>query len=346
MPNPFLVPLRASVLAATPLLSLVCGAVLAEGIAPPSENLHRATNTIIAAVVLEIDAPGKSSTGAFSVATQMLLFGRDPAPTKLSLRAPSWVLAQLSTGGSYVIAYTNYTSNPMLSESVVVDPNGPKVLMDPGMEPAIFKDSASIREMLAHAPSEREVESRAYLARALAGLANSDPQIQSYFSAELAYRAELPDKLNASDVLLIKQLLDNPDAHPSARAQLLELAANSSAHFDDKWLANYATQLLGSLSISGHTVAGDLSAALAQSAFAAVEKRKLVIALPKLARWIASDAPGLAEFALLAIRSQEPLQEETLVTQTLERTLLNNATRAFLVDHLRRLKIMHAAMRS
>ena len=346
MPKPFLAQLRAGLIAAIPLLGLVCGAALAEGLAPPSENLHRATNMIIAAIVLDIDAPDKNSTGAFSVATQSLLFGRDPAPTKLSLRAPSWVLAQLSTGSSYVIAYTGYTSNPMLSESVVLDPNGPKLLMDPGMEPAIFKDSASIRELLAHEPRASEVESRGYLERALAGLANRDPQMQSYFSAELAYRSELSDKLNASDVLLVKQFLDKPDAHPSARAQLLEVAANSPDRFDDLWLQKFVTQLLGSLPTSGHTVAGDLTGALTQSAFAVLEQRKLEIPLANLTRWIVSDAPGLAEFALLAIRRQAPTQEQVLLEQALERTLLNNATRAFLLDHMRRLEIMNTALQS
>jgi hypothetical protein len=346
VPNPFFATLRIGFLVTLPLLSFVCGAVLAEGLAPPSENLHRVTNNIIVAVVLGIDAPGSDVNGSFSVATQSDLFGRDSAPAKLSLRAPSWVLAQLSAGSRYVIAYSSYTSNPMLSESVVLDPKGPRVLMDPGMEPAIYIDSASTREMLAHAPSERDVESRAYLAQVLAGLASHDPQIQSYFAAELAYQSELPEKLRSSDVLLVKQLLDNSDAHPSARAHLLDMAANSQAGFDDVWLENYASHLLGSLAISGHMVVGNLSAALAQSAFTAVEKRKLVIALPKLTRWIASDAPGLAEFALLAIRRQAPLQEEAMVRQTLERSLLNNATRAFLVDHLRRLKIMRAALGS
>ena len=351
MLKPNLAPLRARVLSVTPLLSLLCTTAMAEGLAPPSENLHRATNNIIVAVVQEINLPELNATGAdangsFSVAMQSDLFGREPAPTKLSLRAPNWVLAQLSKGARYVIAYTAYSSNPMMSESVVLDPKGPMVLMDPGIEPAIFKDSASTRLMLARAPQEREIESRAYLDRVLAGFANSDPQIQSYFAAELSYRPELLEKLSASDVLHVRQLLASPDAHPSARAQLLEVATNAGDRFDDAWLQDYASQLLGSLDISGHSVAGDLTGALAQSAFAAIEKRKLSVALPKLARWIASDTPGLAEFALLAIRRQAPAQEVTLIRQTLERSLLNNATREFLIDHLRRLEIMNATLQS
>ena len=346
MQNPFLAPMRAGVLAASPLLSLVCGAVWAGGIEPPSENLHRASNNIIAAVVLAIDAAEIKATGTVSVATESDLFGRNPAPAKLSLRAPSWVLAQLSPGSRYIIAYSNYTANPMMSESLVLNPDGPMVLMDPGMEPAIFKDSASTRQLLAHAPRASELASRAYLEDVLAGLVDRDPQMQSYFSAELTYRSELREKLSPSDILLIKQVLDNSDAHASARAQLLEIAANTSARFDDVWLQKCVTQLLGSLPTSGHTVAGDLTGALAQSAFAVLEQRKLEIALPNLTRWIASDAPGLAEFALLAIRRQAPTQEQTLVEQTLARTLLNNATRAFLLDHLRRLEIMNTALQS
>jgi hypothetical protein len=332
-------PLRTGFLAVLTLLSLACSNVLAEGIAPPSENLHRATNNIVIAVVLDIDP-----AGAFSVAKQSDLFGENPAPKKFSLRAPGWVLAQLSKGTSYVIAYTAYSANPMMSESVVLDPNGPMVLMDPGMEPAIFKDSADTRQMLAQAPRASEITSRAYLVRVLAGLANSDPQIQNYFSAELAFRAALQNKLSAGDVLLVKQLLDSPDAHPSARAQLLEVAAKLPAAFDNVWLEKCTSQLIGSLPVTGHTTAGDLSAALAQAAFVVVEQRKLETALPKLVRWIPSDAPGLAEFALLAIRRQAPAQEKALVAQTLERSLLNNATREFLVDHLRRLEIMNAAL--
>jgi hypothetical protein len=336
----FLEPLRAVFLAAFALLTLVCSDVLADaGIAPPSENMHRATNNIVAALVLDIDPQG-----TFLVAKQFDLFGENPAPKKFSLRAPSWVVAQLSKGTTYVIAYTAYSANPMMSESVVLDPNGPMVLVDPGMEPAIFKDSADTRLLLADQPRTSEITSRAYLERVLAGLSDSDPQIQNYFSAELACRAALLKKLSASDVLPVKQLLDNPDAHPSARAQLLEVAANLPTFFDDAWLEKYTSQLLGSLAVSGHTTAGDLSAALAQSAFVVVEQRKLEIALPKLVRWIPSDAPGLAEFALLAIRRQAPAQEKTLVAQTLERSLLNNATLEFLVDHLRRLEIMNAAL--
>ncbi len=346
LPNTNVARLRAGFLSAI-LLSLVCGEALASGFEPPSEIVHHATNNIVAAEVLDINAPdinAPNANGTFSVAIQSDIFGKQPAPTKLTLRAPNWVLTQLSKGNSYVIAYSRYSSNPMMSESLVLDPDGPMVLMDPGIEPAIFKDSASTRSMLAREPRASELASRVYLERALAGLASSDPQIQSYFSAELAYRTSLQEKLSANDVLLMRQLLLNPDAHPSARAQLLEVAANLPTHFDDDWLQNYTSQLLGSLAISGHTTAGDLNAALAQSAFAAVEKRKLVVALPNLARWIASDVPGLAEFALLAIRRQAPTQEEMLIVQTLELSLLNNATRAFLIDHLRRLKIMNSAL--
>jgi hypothetical protein len=68
----FLEPLRAVFLAAFALLTLVCSDVLAEaGIAPPSENLHRATNNIVVAVVLDIDP-----AGAFLVAKQFDLFGQ------------------------------------------------------------------------------------------------------------------------------------------------------------------------------------------------------------------------------------------------------------------------------
>jgi hypothetical protein len=262
----------------------------------------------------------------------------------MRLRAPSWVLAQLSKGTSYVIAYTAYSANPMMSESVVLDPNGPMVLMDPGMEPAIFKDSADTRLMLAQETRASEITSRGYLERVLAGLADSDPQIQNYFSAELTYRIALLNKLTASDGLRVRKLLDNPDANPSARAQLLEAVAKLPAAFDNVWLEKCTSELIGSLPVTGHTTAGDLSAALAQSAFAVVEQRKLEIELPKLVRWISSDAPVLAEFALLAIRRQAPAQEKALVAQTLERSLLNNATREFLVDHLRRLEIMNAAV--
>lgn len=321
------------------LLAQAAPLVCAKALQPPSELLQAPTNNVIVAEVLGIDPGGK-----LRLKTLVDILGLNAAPDELTLTTPPWVLARLSQGEHYLLAYTAFTRSAVKPKTLVAIPTGPTMLIGPGLEPALFLDSAGARKLLTRIQRTVQDPSRSDLDPVLSGLASADWQYQNYFAAELTLRPKLLAQLTAADHNQIAAFIRNPQSHPSARALLLRSMAQRSESSQLPWIDAAASDILSGLSESGHQGADDFSATLANTAFTLLQDRKTLIELVTLARWVASDSPSLAEQALLLIRRQAPEQERPLAEAALLRSLLGADTRTFLHDHLRRLTLLEKAL--
>lgn len=264
-----------------------------------------------------------------------------PAPgPELALRIPDWLGPQLPAGERVLVAYAPFRRDPSLVDRRILDPQGPRLLLVAGLQPALFRDTPDHRARLlgddgaARHPTRDE---------ALRGLADPDPQWQNYYAHELVLAPRLRASLDAAALPAIARQLADPAAHPAARALWLQVAHTLPARDRDWWHAA-ALEVLARAPTVGLEDPADGHAALVRAAFDALERAQVAIPSLLLARWVAGGHAALAESALLAARRADPSSEDALLDAALARALLPSSTRQFLLDHRRRLVLMREAL--
>lgn len=110
------------------------------------------------------------------------------------VRGPDWLAAWLSKDESYLFAYSAYVRNPRFRKEMLVDTNGPQLVDNPGLEPALFLDAPGLRNSLLHAFDQDTLHSERFLADVIAGLRSADTQLQNFYAVELSLLAELAQR--------------------------------------------------------------------------------------------------------------------------------------------------------
>jgi hypothetical protein len=256
------------------------------------------------------------------------------ARAEVAVEVDDAVLAQVRPGTRYVLAWIEWMRSPANKKQRVKRSGGPLLVSTPGASPALFEATADWRELLLAPPSPERLETRAHLDRALAGLDDEDPRVQSLFAAELALRGALQQRLTAEDRQRLREAAARGTGAPAARTALLEAARIHAAAFGDGWTA-VAAGLIAREPVA-HT-SGAANEGLVWAAFALLSEQAGEASLPALGRWVASGNGALAEQALLAVRRQAPQREAALVAAALDDPALAPGTRAFLRDHQRRM---------
>jgi hypothetical protein len=314
------------------------GLVRAAEIPPPSLVLQHPRNQVVVAAFVE-----RLRDGRYRFTKLEDLRGPDEAPTDLLIRAPDWLQAHVGAGVHYVLGYSSYIGNPRFPKDFIIDSDGPRMLMSAGLEPALFRDDAALRSALLHPIDAKTLNSTGYLAQVVAGLGNTDQQLQSFYAAEITQNAALAARKDAALVAAIKRLVRNPDGHPSARADLLRLVARHKTIYGEQFLADAIRDILHNAPLNGYQDAQPHIGLVLRAALDIAESESLSLPLPDLIRLVRSDSAALAEPALLAIRRADPALEQNVLRDTLGLSLLSAGTREFLKDHQRRLDRMTAA---
>lgn len=243
-------------------------------------------------------------------------------------------LARLAPGGCYHVATVSLMRSPQEPKRWVHDPAGARVLVQPGLEPALFACSEKARRWLAPA-APGALDTRAHLLAMLALLSDADPQWQNLAAGELALRAPLRRLYRRSDARILKNFVLNPDAPDPARALLLQAAAEVHPAMAGDWWRAALPTLAAQLPV--HREAPDRADALAWMVLDLIARQDIKVPLASLQRWLSAGNGSLAERALAAVRLRAPELERSWVESTLEQSLLAPSTREFLGDHLRRL---------
>lgn len=316
------------------LCALTSPAAWAPPLPLPSKVLQSQYTQVVVGSYRDRLADGRYRFGAIEN-----IRGPDEPPGELLVRGPDWLAAWLSPKQSYLFAYTAYLRNPRFRKETLVDTDGPRLIDAPGLEPALFLDSAGLRETLLHKLDRDTLGSDAYLAAVIAGLSSSDTQLQNFHATELGMLGELQKRGDAELVEAVKSLLENGDGHASARAALLRTVAANADVYSRDYLAGVVQKLILQAPLTGYQDLQPRSGELVGLALQLVQAHALPVTTASLERLVGCDSAALAEAALLAIRRVDPEHERSAARHALEQTQLPATSREFLLDHLRRLDL-------
>ncbi|MCB1554752.1 MAG: hypothetical protein KDJ14_13170 [Xanthomonadales bacterium] len=270
------------------------------------------------------------------------LRGKPDAPGKLAIRTLPWTLDRVAPGDRLIVAYTQFRRDPTLQDRRILDPDGPMMLVEDGLLPAMFRDNADTRARLFDQAGKLREPT---LAEVVEGLSHDDPHWQSYYAHELSMRTDLRANWDRKTRTAVEALMRDVDADPAARASLFRAAAaQQRERAAAPWWAGPALDVLRTHVTLVEARDGDLSADFIRSVFDVLESANVPVDAAVAARWITCNSAALSERALLAIRRHEPEQESALIAQALQRSLLPAESRAFLLDHQRRLQAMRDAL--
>lgn len=324
------------------LLRLVTGAFLAvvssplwaPPLPPPAKVLQAPRTQVVVGSYL-----GRLEDGRYHFAAVANVRGPDTPPEELIVRGPDWLAAWLSKDENYLFAYSAYVRNPRFRKEILVDTNGPQLVDNPGLEPALFLDAPGLRNSLLHAFDQDTLHSERFLANVIAGLRSADTQLQNFYAVELSLLAELAQRKDPALVQAVKSLLDNPDGHASARAALLRLVAAHEDVYSRAYLADAVQRVLAQAPLSGYQDAQPRSGELVGMALQLTAAHQLPVTVATLERLVGCDSAPLVEAALLAIRALDPARERDVALNAMKQTQLPATSREFLLDHLRRLDL-------
>lgn len=322
--------LRLAFLSVVSLLPAIAGAAKVK---PPSAVLREATTNI---AVVEFAEPGVPGRMVFKRIEQ--LGGDAPVPELIDLAVPDKLAGIVVPGERYLIAYSPFRRE---AEQIRLNRGGAQLLVSPGLEPALLRDSAENRAIYAWQAGADATAVRKRLPELLQLLQHRDPQINNFALAEIVLRPQLNEVLDARARKALLSYAQDEDADTNARARLLQAAAVLPQYYGpgkSGWTA-IAADLLAQQQVQVQLQQSDGHASLVRFAFDILERDKAKPPVEHITRWLASDNATLAERALLLLRQAYPAEELPALEIALQRSLLPAGTREFLLDHRRRVEL-------
>lgn len=296
---------------------------------PPLEALRTADVNSVAATVMAV----QTDPPALSLRIDTQFFGRPRSTVKVLV--DPLLLDYIETGARYLLVYGDLEPVQGKPGVFVQTEHGTLATFD-GAEPAIFRDSPEMRML--QDPAHRSAEQRTdYKTEVLAGLEQTDPQLQNLWAGELVLRGEVVAALETEDFARISSFVDRIDGHPSARTRLLAAASEYAPQLGSDWFKRSAAKIIGSETVQTSNSFYNREQ-LVIAAFDTLAKHSVTVPMADLTRWLRSPRPGIAEMALLRVRAQDPEAEAGVIEAVLAEQFLPIATRSFLVEHLRRLR--------
>ncbi|HRD71912.1 MAG: hypothetical protein J0L65_00490 [Xanthomonadales bacterium] len=259
------------------------------------------------------------------------------ARSEVTVRADDDAVRMAKPGTRYVLAWQETQGSPSTKKRRVMRPDGPQLLMSPGLSPALLEARPETRELLLQPPSAERLDGPAHLRRSMAGLRSDDPQMQSLFAAELFARSSLRQQLGAAEQRRLRAFVLSTDRAVAARSLVLEAALIFPTLYGNDW-SPVAARLLAREQVSA--APAQANEGLLWTAFGILQRDGTRVPIRHLARWVACGNGALSELALHAIRRQAPTRELPLIEEALAEPSLAAGTREFLLEHRRRLLAM------
>lgn len=302
---------------------------VAAPVVPPPINALWDRDTVLAEATF-VDQPKPNALRFIDV---RVVHGGD-ARSEVTVRADDDVVRMAKPGTRYVLAWRETQSSPSTRKRQVMRPDGPQLLMSPGLSPALLEARPETREWLLQPPSAERLDGPEHLRRSMAGLRSDDPQIQSLFAAELFARSSLRQQLGAAEQGRLRAFVRRTDRAVAARSLVLEAALIFPTLYGDDW-SPVAARLVAKEPVS--SAPAQPNEGLVWTAFGILQRDGTRVPIRHLARWIACGNGALSELALHAIRRQAPTRELPLIAEALAEPNLAAGTREFLLEHRRRL---------
>lgn len=295
---------------------------------PPSLALRTPPNVIIAARLEAVDGH------ILRLSVRETLFGADSRAV-LGVQAPMAALADLEAGRDYLVVYNDSRRDPMRPKRMMPHPGGPRLVYEPGAEPALFADTPVFRELLSADTACLLGLDRRGRERLFDGLRSDDAKLQYFLAVDLYMCPDVRAGLSRSERRAVAAVAGEDDAHPLARGWLLRILLEDPDAFGDRG-RTVATAILERTPVD---VGDSQPAEMVRMTLSALEIAHIDVPAAALERWLYTDSASLAELALLALRRQAPALERAALDKALATERVPAATRAFLEDHARRLRL-------
>jgi hypothetical protein len=313
------------------LLFAWLGCASAQRVESPLELIYAPDNMLVAGRLIEINP-----TGRIVIERGEVMSGKIKPPAKIDVRVAMDVLPTLKTGERYIVAYSMFRRDPRKAVGLVPNPDGAIVLVNPGIEPAIFRDTPAARAILKAGRSEHGRESRRLADLLIAALSGSDAQLQNLAAGEFAYELELGEQLRDADRAVIEKTARNVKTPLQVRAMLLEGAARQSKTLG-AWWQSAALEIVTTTPVDGYADKASDPVALVLTALEVLDRFAIKVPPDALKRWVWNPNPPLVERVCVMLRREAPDQERSTIQLALADPKLPETTRKFLNDHLRRL---------
>jgi hypothetical protein len=307
---------------------------------PPLELMFAKQNMLVAGKLLAIDPSGRM---VFSF--EELLSGQSPPPRQIDVIVPRQALEQAKIGKSYVFAYSLYKQIPERPEQLRPNPRGAVMLFALGIEPALFDDSRQLRSLLNASQAKGESAERRLWKDLMKALIGKNQTLQNLAANQIAMDPELRELAGKRERKAFKRVVLDQNALPSARMALLVGSHRNPEEFGD-WWPDAARQILETTPVGGYASGTGDPGALVLSAFSLLEGTGVELPKATVSRWVESEIALASERALLALRRSDPASEREAIRDALANQELPEQTRRFLDDHLRRLNLLDARLRS
>ena len=328
--------LRAIAPAATAVLLLIASLPAhAQRLESPLELMYAPDNMLVAGKLIEINPVGR-----IVIERKEVLSGKTKPPLKIDARVPNETLGDLKTGDRYVMAYSLFRVDPRQPTRLAPNPDGAVVLVSPGIEPALFRDTPAIRAILKAGKTEHGRESRRLLDLLLAALSGDDAQLQYLAAGEFAYEPELGEEMRDADRAVLEKTVRNVKTPIRVRVALLEGGARQPKTLGG-WWQSVALEIVTTTPVDGYADKASDPVILVLTALEVLDRYSVAVPADALKRWVWNPNPPLVERVCVMLRREAPDQERSTIQLALADPKLPAATRKFLNDHLRRLDRMN-----
>ena len=302
-------------LALLPLISFA-----ARPVDPPSVELTRGSNNVLAATVID-----KPNLTHINLRVDAVLSGSGEG--EFSVRGEPEAFGDLSIGQRYLVAFTRLAATDQFRDAKFLDPEGPRVLRLRGSRVAtVFPDTPELRFLFSRARGEDQPSDRERLDAILALIEDGSARNRAFAVEELYLRNELPALFEGSDIAVVRKALGTLDLPVQQRQFLIEVAAKFPAGPDAEWLHEEHRLIVMRTGPEFDLVTAEsLLVVTALEGLAAVnDPRDLPVILPMLG----ANSPAAVAAALDTAHAMDAEATLAAVQMQLERSLLSDSVHA------------------
>ena len=221
---------------------------------------------------------------------------------------------RVKIGSHYIVAFTDYRTDPFYREGLVLDPRAPRVVSLALVEDFVLEDRPETRRLVLGA-NDPTMAPRAQVSDALTLLASDDVFAQRFAALELYGREDLRLAASDQDRARWSKLLHAGATETQAQDFLYRAALRLPPDSDRAWIANGARDVLN-LNELPVDFRSSLPALLT-TALDALAKTGNTTDTAQLAPLLRADHPGIAKAALSAMDALDRPTTLTLANQLL-----------------------------
>jgi hypothetical protein len=299
---------------------------------PPLHLLHSGKNRLIAGTIKEINPPNRL------VFVRGKVIGEHAdVPELIDVIVDPGTVQSVALGERYLFAYSSLHSDKRMPGKIALNKSGAVLVSSTGVEPALFRDSPTLRSLLAASDTEEERDSPRLLRRLLKLLHGKDIQLQYLAAAQIGLDADLGALLSDRDRAVLRSVVSDAGGTTNTRYTLLHAAFLFPGLYGE-WALPVAQEVLATTPLDGYSQGPRNPTGLVLLAFDIVQKPDAELPRESIARWLRSPYRLFREQSTRLLEARFPGEQREVVVQALRDPKLNEETRQYLDDQLRRIQ--------